>query len=172
MSENVYAPILDFLADHTPKTLAQIEQKLAEKGVNFAMIIEVMLVLSHMGFVASVQDDAIVAKARKSTERLNNHLIEKARDSNDVSYLASPVIGGGVVVSRFQQLFLLAMKQGKKQPQELVKFVWELLAIQGQKILKEGKTLETAEENIAELMQQAQDFLDKRLKALKSLQII
>jgi SAM-dependent methyltransferase len=172
MNENVYSPILDFLADHTPKTLGQIEQNLAQKGVNFGMIIEAMLVLSHMGVVASIQDEAIIAKARKSSERLNNHLIERSRDSNDVSYLASPVTGGGVAVGRFQQLFLLAIKQGKKQPQELAKFVWELLAIQGQKILKDGKSLDTVEDNIDELTQQAQEFLDKRLKVLKALQIV
>jgi len=40
----------------------------------------------------------------------------KARGSADITFLASPVTGGGITVNRFQQLFLLALSQGKKQP--------------------------------------------------------
>jgi hypothetical protein len=116
-----------------------------------------------------VQDDALVAKARKQTDKLNTFLCDKSRGSNDISYLASPVTGGGVVVSRFQQLFLLAKSQGKKQPAEWAQFVWQVLAAQGKKIVKEGKTLETDDENIAELNTQAQTFADEQLPILKAL---
>jgi hypothetical protein len=49
--------------------------------------------------------------------------------------------------------------------------VWQTIAAQGQKLVKEGKALETAEENIAELTQQAQTFAQKQLPILKALQI-
>lgn len=49
--------------------------------------------------------------------------------------------------------------------------VWTILQAQGQKLLKEGKTLETAEENMAELTRQAEEFAQKRLPILKALQI-
>ena len=75
------------------------------------------------------------------------------------------------MVARFQQLFLLALSQGKKQPAEWAQFVWQILSSQGQKILKEGKTLETAEENLAELTAQAATFAEKQLPILKALQI-
>jgi len=42
----------------------------------------------------------------------------KARSSNDITYLASPVTGGGMTVGRFQQLFVLALQQGKKKPED------------------------------------------------------
>lgn len=95
----------------------------------------------------------------------------KARSSSELNYLASPVTGGGVAVARFHQLFLLAKQQGHKQPQDWASFVWNLLAMQGQRLLKEGKTLETAEENLAELTSQAQSFAEKQLPILKALQI-
>lgn len=76
-----------------------------------------------------------------------------------------------MTVGRFQQLFLLAIAQGKKQPAEWAQLVWQILANQGQKIVKEGKTLETDDENIAELTAQAQIFADKQLPILKALQI-
>lgn len=79
--------------------------------------------------------------------------------------------GGGVSVGRFQQLFLLSMSQGKKKPVEWAQFVWQILSAQGQKIVKEGKTLETPEENLAELNEQAITFVEKQLPILKALLI-
>ena len=44
-----------------------------------------------------------------------------------------------------------------------------VLSSQGQKIVKEGKTLESDDENIAELTGQAQTFLDKQMPILKAI---
>ena len=55
----------------------------------------------------------------------------KSRFSNELSYLASPVIGSGFGVSRFVKLFLLAMTEGKKTPQEWAQSTWNILAAQG-----------------------------------------
>jgi hypothetical protein len=46
-----------------------------------------------------------------------------------------------------------------------------MLAAQGQRIVKEGKQLETTEENLAELTAQAQAFADKQLPILKALMV-
>ena len=119
----------------------------------------------------SVQDDAAVQRAKKRTDKLNVHLMTKARSSNELSFLASPVTGGGVTVPRFQQLFLLAKQQGHKQPQDWAGYVWSVLAMQNQRLLKDGKTLETPEDNLAELTRQATEFAEKRLPILKALQV-
>ena len=172
MNEAVYGPVLDLLADHKPKTLGQIEQALKDKGIAFAQIIQAAMVLVGGGHLAAVQDEAAIAKAKKHTEKLNTHLFTKARGSSDISYLASPVTGGGILVGRFQQLFLLAISQGKKKPEEWAQATWNILAAQNQKLLKEGKTLETPEENLTELTTQAQTFAEKQLPILKALQIV
>ena len=171
LSDTIYNPILDALADHKPRTLQQLEQALLAKGVTFAQLLQAILVLTGAGHLAPVQDDVPTQRARKHTDRLNARLIEKARGAGDIGYLASPVTGGGFTAGRFQQLFLLAISQGKKQPADWAKLVWQILQAQGQKIVKEGKTLETPEENIAELSAQAQTFADKQLPILKALQI-
>jgi len=44
--------------------------------------------------------------------------------------------------------------------------------MQGQQIVKDGKTLETAEDSLAELNQQARLFAEKQLPIVKALQII
>lgn len=172
MHEQIYNPILDALADHKPKTLGQIEQAVKDKGVVFAQLIQAVMVLTGTGSLAAVQDDDVISKAKKHTDKLNAHLINKARGGADNNYLASPVTGGGVSTNRFEQLFQLAISLGKMQPTEWAEFVWQILATQGQKLVKEGKKLETPEENIAELVEQAQTFAGKQLPILKALGIM
>ncbi|MEC4747736.1 class I SAM-dependent methyltransferase [Methylomicrobium sp. Wu6] len=171
LNEAVYKPILDLLADHKPKTLGHIEQAVKAQGIVFTQVVQSAMVLSGIGHLAAVQDEAVTAKAKKHTDRLNAHLLGKARSSNDVNYLASPVTGGGVSVGRFQQLFLLALSQGKKQPSEWAQAVWQILEAQGQKLIKEGKAIDKVEENLIELTAQAQIFAEKQLPVLKALQI-
>jgi len=171
MSEAIYSPLLDVLGDHKARTLAQLEQAVMERGINFAQLNQAVLVLAGAGHLQPVQDDATAAKARKRAEKINAHLMYKARGSNDVNFLASPVTGGGMPVGRVQQLFLLVLGQGKKQPVEWAQFAWQILTAQGQKLMKEGKTLESPEDNLAELTAQAQGFAEKQLPILKALQI-
>jgi SAM-dependent methyltransferase len=171
-TENIYAPILDLMADHRIRYLAQVEQAIKDAGITFAQLIQAVMVLCGNGTFSVVQDDTVTNKAKKHTDKLNTHLMLKSRSSNDITFLTSPVTGGGVMVGRFQQLFVLAMQQGKKKPEDWAAFVATILAAQGQKIVKEGKPLETAEEQLAELTTQANDFAAKQLPILRALEIV
>ncbi|OYT91762.1 MAG: methyltransferase [Burkholderiales bacterium PBB3] len=171
MSEAVYNPILDLLADHKPRSLGQLELALKDKGVAFAQLVQAILILTGAGQLAAVQDDATITKAKKATDKLNACLMSKARSGGEMSYLASPVTGGAISVGRFAQLFLMTRAQGAKQPGDWASATWALLLAQGQRILKDGQTLQTPEENLAELNTQAQAFADKLLPILKALQI-
>lgn len=171
MTESIYAPILDQLADHKAKTLAQLETVLADQGIRMPQLLEAALLLTGAGHLSAVQDEEVTRKAKKQTEALNTRLMSLARGSNDIAYLASPVTGGGITVNRFEQLFLLARSQGIKTPDGWAQSVWNILSAQGQKLVKEGKTLESVEENLAELTRQATEFAEKRLPVLKALQI-
>ncbi|WP_353485340.1 class I SAM-dependent methyltransferase [Haliscomenobacter sp.] len=171
LTEKVYAPVLDMMADHKIRNLGQIEQSVKDTGITFAQLIQVVLVLCNNGTFSAVQDDTAISKAQNYTAKLNTHLMLKARSSNEIGFLASPVTGGGVGVGRFHQLFMLALQQGKKKPEDWAAFVAQILTAQGQKIVKEGKPLETAEEHLAELTAQAHEFTVKQLHILKALQI-
>jgi SAM-dependent methyltransferase len=172
MQEAVYNPILDVLADHKLKTLGQLEQALKGQNITFAQLTQAVMILSASGTLVAVQEEALIPKAKKHTDKLNACLMDKTRGCADISYLASPVTGGGITVGRFQQLFMLAISQGKKQPAEWAQFTWQILTAQGQKILKDGKTLETPEENLTELTLQATAFATKQLPIMKALQIV
>lgn len=171
LTDSIYTPVLDLMAEHKVLTLSEIEQAIKESGINFAQLIQTVLVLCGNGTFSAVQKDTAVAKAKKHTEKLNTHLMLKARSGNEITFLASPLTGGGVFVGRFQQLFVQAMQLGNKTPAEWATFVTQILAAQGQKIVKEGKPIGTHEEHIAELTAEAEDFALKQLPILKALQI-
>ena len=86
--------------------------------------------------------------------------------------MASPVTGGGIQVNRFSQLFLLAHREGHQTPNDWAAFAWNLLALQNQRLLKDGQTLENPDDNLAELTRQAQEFADQQLPVLKALQVV
>ena len=151
------------------RSLGDMEAALKDKQMSFGQMLQAVMLLTGAGHVHAVQ--AVSPQMTKTTKALNAHLMQQARGSNEVSYLASPITGGGHTVNRFQQLFLLAMNNSHKTPQDWAKFTWQVLAAQNQKLVKEGKTLGTAEDNVAELTSQAVAFADKQLPILKALQI-
>lgn len=172
MSVGVYAPILDELADHKPKTLGQLEQALKDKSVNLGQIMEAILILSGCGHVHVAQNDAVISHARKRTDKINQYILKKARGAGEIGFVASPVTGGGIQLSRFYQLFLMSLTTGKKQPTEWAQYAWSVLSAQGQKIVKDGMPIENPDDNLAELQSQADSFAAKTLPVLKALQIV
>lgn len=171
LHEAVYRPILDALADHKPQTLGQLEQAIKGAEISFSQLVQAVMILSGTGALMQTQEEAHTNSARKRTDRLNKVLMEKARSSKELNYLGSPVTGGGIQVSRFHQIFLLARAHGHKHPPAWAQFAWEILSAQGQRIVKDGHTLGSAEENLAELSRQAETFAQTQLPILKALQI-
>lgn len=171
LQEDVYGPILDLLSDHIPRSLGQIEEALAGK-INLSRLVQAALVLCAMETLEVVQEGSAIAQVRPRCDTLNAHVMQKARGGKDISYLASPVTGGGVTVGRVEQLFLLALRQGTQNPAEWAQFAWRTFSSQQQRLVKEGKQLESVEENLAELSAQAHAFAEKRLPVLKALQLV
>ncbi len=172
LQEAVYQPLLAALAGqaHTPQTVRQLAASLPDMA--WAALEQALLILVSMGAVAPCQDEASMKQVKVRCHALNRHLCERAQFGNDIETLASPVTGGGVAVNRFEQLFLRAMQQGHKQPAAWARFAWQVLSAQGQRIVKEGKTLATPEDNEAELTLQASTFAEKRLPVLKALWVV
>ena len=171
LNEAIYTPILDLLADHTVWSLARMEKALDGRGITFAQLIQAAMILTGAGYVHPAQDEGNILLAKPHTDAINLELLSKARGNADILCLASPVTGGGIPVGRFQKLFLLALAQGKTQPADWADLVWEILAGQQERLVKEGRTLETAEENIAELTALAESFKETTLPIMQALQI-
>ncbi len=105
----------------------------------------------------------------ESCRAMNAAVAKRAEDSENIHFLASPVTGGGIQVNRFEQLFLIALSEGRQSPAEWADLAWTILAPQGQRVLKDGRHLETPEENLRELAAQAEEFAVHRLPILKTL---
>ena len=169
LAEEIYRPIISVLADddYSAKTANQLAANPKLSSMPFGQIIQALLVLTGAGYAHPAREPSKHTRARCSA--MNRYLCERARSSSNVIFLASPICAAGVAVTQFQQLFLLAAHQGKRTPDDHAKFVWDLLAAQGQRLVKDGKTIESPEDNIAEILKQATEFANKRFPILKSL---
>ena len=168
----LYNPVLDLMADFKVRNIADIQSALKGQNIELGKIVQAVMILTGTGQMTIAQDDDVAAARKPYTDRVNAWLYGKARTNGDISYIASPVTGGGVAAGRLQQLFIMAMGQGRQQPDEWAQFAWDILSMQGQGLIKEGKALQTPEENLAELKSEAAAFAAKRLPLLKALQVI
>lgn len=172
MAPAIYSPILDALQAHTVMSVGSLESIVAQKGVVFSQLMQALMVLRGTGHVSVAQDDATIERATASSKKMNAHLMMKAKSSSDVSYLASPVTGGGVAAPQTHQLYLAAQIEGHQSSVDIAKFTFQYLHIQGQRVVKDGNVLESAEDTLNELIAQAELFAKKRLPILKALQVI
>jgi hypothetical protein len=160
-----YEPLLDAFASG-PRTLRQVlaDQKIADLG--WAKLMQGLGVLVGSGHLQPALPEKNEGKRRERTKAFNVAVCECAKVSADLGFLASPVTGGGVQVNRFQQLFLLARAEKQSDP---AMFVWNILNGQNQRLLRDGKPIESAEENISELRLRLAEFEEKHLPVLQQL---
>ena len=175
LQEEVYRPYINALAADggSPKTLRQLLTALGTAASpNWQQLLQVLAVLTHMGTVLPCHPEEIDRQVRSRCKALNRHLCQQARYGDQTAFLASPVTGGGIGVGRIGQLLLLGREQGHKQPAEWAKFAWQIFQSQGQRLIKNGAELQTPEENLAELTEQATGFAANTLPILKAMQVV
>ncbi len=155
--------------NYRPKTFREFMKKNPE--VLQPNLEQLLIVLTHIGAIEPCQTEDVVKTVKPQCDALNKYFCKRAENSGEINYLVSPVLGGGVSANRFDQLFIAANANGKKSVEALAKDTWEILKTQGQSLVKQGKLLETPEENLNECKNMAQEFIDKRLPIFKALQI-
>jgi len=176
MHAAVYEPILKVLEDNQIRSIAEIAEAVKQNEIPFAQVVQAVMILIGANFLNPAQkpaqnrDQASDVKAQ--CDRINHAIMRKARTSADMSYLASPVTGGGIIVGRFHQLFMLAIRSGLNTCEEWADFVWKILDAQGQRLLEAGKPMESPEDNIRQLVHLANEFKTKNLRVYSALQIV
>lgn len=172
LQEAVYEPLLNVLSGG-PVTVREIlSDGIVGRSLSWGQVTDTLSTLVGAGYLQPCLRAEGQAKRDKSCAAFNAAVCRSAKDSETLQFLASPVTGGGVRLDRFEQLFLLAISDGKEQPEEWAIYAWSVLAPQGQKLLKEGKTLETDEENLTELFARANAFTNNLLPVCRSLRIV
>lgn len=172
ISPEIYHPILEELNENSPRSLGSLEQSLARKGLKLYAIANAISLLIGMDYVAPANEPNITDGLKKKTYSMNSLLISSAETNNNVRYLASPVIGGGIRVGYIQQLFLLSRSKGGETPDDWAKTAWDILCSRRQKVIKAGRTLQTDQENLDELLELATRFSEQRLPVLIALQVV
>lgn len=172
LNEDIYNILLGFMSDYEIHTIGEIADFTADKGLQVGQVLECLITLAHRQQVLSVKKSVVDESSIDSCAKLNAYLMNLSRSNSVQAHLASPVIGGGFGVSRIEQLFILAYSNGQKSAEGMAAFAWDILNSQNQKLVKEGKTLQTDKENIQRLREVGYEFLEKRLKILQNLMIM
>jgi SAM-dependent methyltransferase len=117
-------PILEKLAtnNYAPKTIAQLEADFPEMPIDD--LIRRVLLLTGAALVRPVQDPDLQKQVRDRCGRLNKMIAENAPFDDELLVLASPVLGAGLWIGRFDKMFCVAMAAGKTSVDEMTDFVW------------------------------------------------
>lgn len=173
LSEKVYGPILDALADNQIKTIGELANAVrASHSVSFDQVMEAVVLLVAKGIISVVQAAEDVEASRISARKFNNHLLGLAQQGSAINFLVSPLVGGALAVSNVDQLFLCAYKDGRKSVEELVSSTWHTFTVTGTRLKLEGDVVKSDQQNKDGLTSMAQEFLDKKLKIFRQLGII
>lgn len=162
----VFDPVIAVLG-RGPRTLAELTQDPALSAVNAIALIETITVLVGQNHVQPCLPAAGDAERAKSTAAFNTAVMERALYSSELQFLASPVTGGGYMIGRFEQLFLL----GEQRKQDPAAFVADCLAARNEVLLRDGKPLTTREENLTHLQERHAVFAQRSLPILQQLGI-
>jgi hypothetical protein len=170
--EEIYRPVIEALAA-SPMTIGELNglPELKEKPI--ASVLEICLLLMHSAQAHLISDGA-KGRAQETARRFNQAILRRAvMGGSFTGILAAPVIGSGVNLDIVQMIAAhVFIQQPTIQFNTLVSEVWKIMESQGRKFIKEGKTLETAEENLKELSDKMRVFVDKKLPLLKMLKVI
>ena len=166
----IYDPILTALGTG-PMTLKSLIEQPGVQGRDFASLLQALTILIGGGLLNAAPDlgPKVDERRKRSTERFNRAIMQRAVASSDIGNLASPVACSGVAVDRFEQMFLLAHSAKTPDP---AGFVWGQLKKIGQRMIRDGKILETEAENLAELNEKIKVFTNRRLPVLKHLGLV
>ena len=170
--EEVYRPVIEALAT-SPMTIGELNglPELKERPV--ASILEICLLLMH-STQAHLISEGGKGRAQETARRFNQTILRRAvMGGASAGIIASPVIGNGVNLDLVQMIVAqVFIQQPTIQFNTLVNEVWKVMESQGRKFIKEGKVLETVEENQKELSDKMRDFVDRRVPLLKMLKVI
>ena len=161
LTESVYKPVIEALADGKPHTIGEVARAVGPKGVTLPQLIQAITVLMGKADIQAAQqpDDSV----KQTAENLNRHLRNLSRNEATVQFLASPVTGGAISVPRFDQIFLSGLREGGKTPDDWARYAQQELARHGQQLIKEGKPLPDPKQATDHLRNMAVEFENRRL---------
>ncbi len=166
----LYEPVLDALGDGQPHTLGELARQLLGPAMQRSQLVEVIRVLVGARMLLPLPPQP--AADGQAAARLNQHIVQLAQHSARIAALASPQSGGGVPLSRFSQLFIQQYLAGERTADSLARYVHALLQHNRERVVHEGKMLESDDAQLAHLQGLAQHFLQGELPLLQGMGIL
>jgi SAM-dependent methyltransferase len=168
LQEDIYNPLLTAL-ENGVTSFAELRQMPSIAAIGNSRLQQALMVLVGAGYVQpALPDDGMEERARRC--RAFNHAIaRRARWSADLVFLASPVFGGGVALDQVALLILLGRLEGEA---DIVKFTWDALSRNGQRLMKDGQALMEEGENLSELATKVDFFQSHTVPLLCRLGIL
>lgn len=172
---DVHEPILEALAAG-PVTMRQMLQRPDIAKIGLVRTIQATSIMIGQGYlfpismppIAQGQVAGAVRLREDACRRFNRAVIEASRYNAQWNNLASPLSGAGLAAHRFQLMFLEAASRGRTSPADWAAFAHQQLQAQGVAIVKEGKRIDGADANLAELVRQAQEFSEREYLIFKA----
>lgn len=173
LQNDVHALILSCLAEnnYTPKSASDLVNYHQLRHLNLGKILDALIVLMSINYIYPVQHEDIVNKVKSKTKALNAYILEQAVHGDTIHYLASPVTGCGINVSRIHQLFLLARLEEVSLPDEWASLAWQLISQQEQVQTIENNKINSPAEGLSLIKKMAHEFAEKKLPILQALGI-
>lgn len=159
LDQEVYAPLVQALASYGPMTVSELAA--AVPDASFANVLQGLYILTSLNALAVAVSPT--AETIAAAQRMNVAICQRALSRTDIGFLASPVTGGGIPTTRFQQIFLLARSEGEGSPEAWAEYAWTVLKAQNQHLIKNGKPIESDAENREQLVSLAREFAKSRL---------
>lgn len=119
-------PVLDALAGHAPRSFAEIAAAAEAAGLDRAGVRDALMLLWDAGAVQPAQGDLPARTAVPACAELNARIIGSS-PFEAFGHLANPTTGSGLPVSRLQQLFLYAERDGITEPEAQAEAVGRLV---------------------------------------------
>jgi SAM-dependent methyltransferase len=168
----VYGPVLDALVKQ-PQTLAELSVLPGLKDQSIGNLAQIAAILSASGQTAFYFATATKV-ATDTAQRMNRALAANVRYGDEFQVLTSPLLGNGLTTNFIERLVYLSLAQHGKDADAalVVKQAWQTMSNQGRRMMKEGKTLATEEENLAELELQIKPILAQKLPVWRQLKMI
>jgi SAM-dependent methyltransferase len=169
--DEVYGPVLDALAK-MPHSLSELAALPALKGQSLSTLGQVATLLTASNQTAIYFSGAKVIV--DGAHKMNRSLAGQTRYGDEFHVLASPLLGSGVSANFIERLvYLVVVQQPKEQDVSVItRQVWQFMASQGRRMLKEGKAIESEKDNITELSGQIKAILEARLPVWRQLKLL
>lgn len=159
LSKEVYGPILEQFGQKKMFVGSDLFTVLHKKfGLEKDQLVEAISILTSKKTIFPANKHQSIKSCEKTCNQLNKKLIALAKYNRSIKYLASPVTGSAVNVNFIDMLFTEAVMKGHKTQEQWSNYAWGVLQGLGEILSRDGKPVDSLEENLQELRKMALRF--------------